>query len=282
VTEYRPAQDPTAEELDDAHRVWRSPRELGAGGSGLASLGQGTVAILAGFDLTTVVLLTTGSSGGGAVLQAAVACFGVSAATFALALAFIASAEDYAATPDERIMYYPEARESAKALEVQRGLQRQDENLLSTYYNKRVLPSVTLAVLGTLAGLTLVMLGRGWRLGPAIAAIAAIAVAIVYLIDWVKGGNWWLFPRAVLPVWTKGQLATKYPDQLTTSQERKRSKDEMLHLPESKASMSEAGRRAMLGLRTDGDLARPNGSQNDGTRPQGNRPWLHRVLRCRR
>lgn len=268
MTEHRPAQDPTAEELDDAHRVWRSPRELGAGGSGLASLGQGTVAILAGFDLTTVVLLTT--SGGGAVRQAAVACFGVSAATFALALAFIVSAADYAATPDERIMYYPEARESAKALEVQRGLQRQDENLLSTYYNKRVLPSVTLAVLGTLAGLTLVMLGGGWRIGPAIAAIAAIAVAIVYLIDWVKGGNWWLFPRAVIPAWTKEQLAAKYPDQLTSSQERKRRKDEMLHLPEPKASMSEAGRRAMLGLRTDGDVGRPIGSQNDGTRPQGN------------
>jgi hypothetical protein len=188
-----------AEPADEyAAPVWSSPRELGSGGAGLASLGQGPVAILAGFDLTTVVLLTT-SGGTGALRQAAIACFGVSAALFTLAMAFITSAEDYSATPDDRIMYRPEARVSAAALETERGDQWQDENLLSIYYNYRVTPAVTFAVIGTLAGLILVLLGHDHLLGPDIAAGATALVALGYLADWLKrGGNWWLFPRPVL------------------------------------------------------------------------------------
>lgn len=179
--------------------VWISARELGGGGAGLASLGQGPVAILAGFDLTTVVLLIT-SGAGGDLRQAAIACFGAAAALFALAMAFITTAEDYSATPGDRLMYNPEAKVSPEALEVQRGLQWQDENLLAIYFNTRVLPSVTLAVLGTLAGLILVLLSRGWSPGPVIAAAAAALVGLAYLTDWVKqGGNWWLFPRPVFP-----------------------------------------------------------------------------------
>jgi hypothetical protein len=236
----------TPAEVDNAHQVWRSSRELGTGGRGLASLGQGTVALLAGFDLTTVVLLTT-SQGAGAAQQAAIACFGVSAALFILALAFITSAEDYAATPEDRLIYYPEARVSEQALETQRGLQRQDDNLLATYFNKRILPSVTLAVLGTLAGLALVLLKKGWSPGLDVAAIAVVVVALIYLVDWRKGSNWWLFPRPVLPGWTRRELAAKYSGHLSAKQEKRRFHDEMLHLPVPKAPMSDAGRRAMLG-----------------------------------
>ena len=190
--------NPGLADAEDAQRVWRSSRELGSGGSALASLGQGTVAILGGFDLTTAVLLTT-SNRNGAEYQAALACFAISAAMFALALAFIASAEDYAATPDERRMYYSEAQVSPDALEIQRGLQWQDHILLSIYYNKRVLPTVTLAVLGTLAGLALVILARGLSSGSIVAAAAVVAVAVVYAFDWIKRSNWWLFPRPILP-----------------------------------------------------------------------------------
>jgi hypothetical protein len=178
--------------------VWSRPRELGSGGAGLASLGQGPVAILAGFDLTTVVLLST-SGGGGALHQAAIACFGASAALFILAMTFITTAEDFTATPDDRMMYAPEARVSAGALEAERGDQWQDENLLSIYYNYRVAPTVTFAVMGTLAGLVLVLLGHDRRIGPDVAAGAATLVGLIYLTDWLKrGGTWWLFPRPVL------------------------------------------------------------------------------------
>jgi hypothetical protein len=178
--------------------VWSSPRELGSGGAGLASLGQGPVAILAGFDLTTVVLLTT-SGGSGALHQAAIACFGAAAALFILAMAFITTAEDFSATPDDRMMYAPEARVSLESLEAERGDQWQDENLLSIYYNYRVTPAVTFAVVGTLAGLVLVLLGHDHRIGPDVAAGATTLVALIYLTDWLKRGrSWWLFPRPVL------------------------------------------------------------------------------------
>lgn len=178
--------------------VWKSSRELGSGGPGLASIGQGPVAILAGFDLATVVLLTTGNSRDG-VLQAALACFGVSAALFILAMAFITAAEDYSATPGDRMMYYPEAQVSADKLEEQRRLQRQDEAILSLYFNYRVIPTVTLAVLGTLAGLALVAVAKGWSPGPDVAVGGASVVGLIYIADVLRGGrNWWLFPRPIL------------------------------------------------------------------------------------
>jgi hypothetical protein len=200
--------------------VWSAPRELGSGGAGLASLGQGPVAILAGFDLTTVILLTT-SGGTDALRQAAIACFGVAAALFILAMTFITTAEDYSATPDDRMMYKPEARISASELELQRGDQWQDGNLLSIYYNYRVGPSVTLAVIGTLAGLVLVLLGHDHLIGPDIAAGATTLVALAYLADWLKrGGNWWLFPRPVLT--PAGQRVRQGPFRALTARRRLR------------------------------------------------------------
>jgi hypothetical protein len=227
---------------EPGHQVWNSARELGSGGQGLASLGQGPVAILAGFDLATVVLLTT-SSASGALLQAAIACFGVSAALFTLAMAFITTAEDYSATPDDRMMYFPEARVSRDVLEAQRGRQWQDENLLGHYFNTRVLPSVTFAVLGTLAGLILVLLSRGWKPGPVIAAFAALAVALVYFTDWLKQGHgWWLFPRPVSPpVPTAAAMAQAPPARRIRRHQRYR----ITHVSEANP-MSAAGRAAML------------------------------------
>jgi hypothetical protein len=193
LTEGGPVQDSPGRR--EPGPVWESSRQLGSGGAGLASLGQGPVAILAGFDLTTVVLLTTGT-GHGAVLQAAIACFGLSAALFILAMAFITTAEDYSASPDVRTTYHPESRFDAQVLAEQRHQQYQDENLLSIYFNYRVTPTVTLAVLGTLSGLVLVVVDRGWSPGPDIVAGGAIVVGLIYIVDMIKNGrNWWLFPR---------------------------------------------------------------------------------------
>jgi hypothetical protein len=231
--------------------VWTSARELGSGGPGLASIGQGPVAILAGFDLTTVVLLATGSDHGVDV-QAAIACFGLAAALFILAMAFITAAEDYSATPGERMMYNPEAQVSAKALDEQRRLQSQDENLLSIYYNFRVIPSVTLAVLGTLAGLALVAVDKGWYPGTDIAAAAAVVVGLIYIVDVLQGGrDWWLFPRPVFQVkGKKGQspiiaVTTRVWPAWKARRERRASIVETanLHVPR----MNKDGLRAMLG-----------------------------------
>lgn len=260
-----PAPDDPARR--DAQQVWRSPRELGSGGGGLASLGQGTVAILGGFDLTTVVLLAT-DSGNGALRQGAIACLGVGAAAFALALAFIASAEDYSATPDDRLMYHPEARVSAAELDAQRGLQRQDDNLLSVYYNRRVLPAVTIAVILTLAGLALTLLGRGWQPGPLVAAGGAVLVALIYLADALLGGNWWLFPRPVLPALNREQLARNYPGRLSRRQRRHKRRDEIVRLAQPRAAMGEDGRAAMLSA--------PAPASAQARAPRG---WLARHLR---
>jgi tetratricopeptide (TPR) repeat protein len=234
----------------DAQQVWRSGRELGAGGAGLASLGQSTVAILAGFDLTTVVLLSA-SHQDGAIHQAATACLGVAAAVFVLALAFIASAEDYSATPDERLMYHPEARVCEEELDTQRGLQRQDYNILAIYYNHRVLPSVTCAVLLTLAGLALAVMQGGLSPGSAVAVTAAAAVVVIYLADFLigrRGGNWWLFPRAILPAWSPDRFNQAYPDtgRLGSRQRRRRFRSEIVRLPLPRDAMSPLGRAAML------------------------------------
>jgi hypothetical protein len=257
-----PGQDDAARR--NAQQVWRSGREIGAGGAGLASLGQGTVAILAGFDLTTVVLLSA-THQSGAVHQAATACLGVAAAVFVLALAFIASAEDYAATPDERLMYHPEARVSEKELDVQRGLQRQDNNILSIYYNYRVLPSVTGAVLLTLAGLALAVLQGGLSPGPAVAVVAAAIVIVIYLADFLIGrrrGNWWLFPRAILPAWSRDKFNKTYPDtgHLSGRQRRRRFRREIVRVPSPIETMSPDGRAAILSAR---------GSDVSRTQPPG-------------
>jgi hypothetical protein len=242
----------------NARQVWRSGRELGAGGAGLASLGQGTVAILAGFDLTTVILLSTSHSSRPAH-QAAIACLGVGAAAFVLALAFIASAEDYSATPDDRLMYFPEARVSEAELDIQRGLQRQDGNILAIYYNYRVLPSVTCAVMLTLAGLALAVLQAGWSPGPAVAAAAAAVVGVIYLADFFiarRRGNWRLFPRAVLPAWSREQFSEKYPNPdlglLSRRQQRRMFREQIVHLPVPIDTMSAHGRAAMLPARGSG------------------------------
>ncbi len=237
--------------------VWWSSRQLGSNGAGLASLGQGTVAIMAGFDLTTVVLLTVGNSRGG-VVQAAIACFGLSAALFILAMAFITAAEDYSATPDDRLMYYPEAKVSADDLEDQRVMQYQDTDIMAIYFNYRITPTVVFAVLGTLAGLVLTLVAKGWSPGPAVAAGAAIAVGLVYVADTLKGGrNWWLFPRPVLgqaggetdrpaPAARRG-LERLIPGPVFNGwQQSKQVRDGIVRWP-SAPPMSPVGRQAMLG-----------------------------------
>jgi hypothetical protein len=236
--------------------VWESSRQLGSGGAGLASLGQGPVAILAGFDLTTVVLLTTGN-GHGAVLQAAIACFGLSAALFVLAMAFITTAEDYSATPDVRMTYSPEAGVSAGVLAEQRYEQYQDENLLSIYFNYRVTPTVTLAVLGTLAGLVLVAVGRGWSAGPDIVAGGASVVGLIYIIDAFKNGrNWWLFPRPVFGE-PRAKISTRIARAAKTAwsawRDRKVNRAAIVDIDRLKLlvpPMTEAGLQAMLGSTT--------------------------------
>jgi hypothetical protein len=233
---------------ENEHRVWHAARELGSGGPGLASLGQGTVATLAGFDLASVVLLSIGHTSGWAQ-QAAVACLGIAAAMLVLALAFIANAEEYSATPDERLIYYPEARISEKELNTQRGLQRQDAFLFSVYCNERVLRTVNLGVLFTLTGLALAVFTIGTTPGPMIAAAAAIFVGVIYLVDWwKKGSNWWLFPRPLLPAWTKEQWDAAHPDQvgLTRKQQKKLQRDEWLHCARPSGQMTPEGRAAML------------------------------------
>lgn len=259
--------------------VWKSSRELGSGGPGLASIGQGPVAILAGFDLATVVLLTTGNGRGG-VLQAALACFGVSAALFILAMAFITAAEDYSATPGDRMMYYPEAKVSAEKLEEQRRLQRQDEAILSLYFNYRVVPTVTLAVLGTLAGLALVAVAKGWSPGPDVAMGGASVVGLIYIADVLGAGrNWWLFPRPLLgsqkrpllgaqgrPILVAERRETRFwpvrmAARIRSAQEARRERRFRIvdiyyvHVP----PMTRDGHRAMFGA---GASARPDGSKD--------------------
>jgi hypothetical protein len=229
--------------------VWVSSRQLGSGGPGLASLGQGPVAILAGFDLTTAILLTT-STGHGGIVQAAIACFGLSAALFILAMAFITAAEDYSASPDVRMTYNPEARVSARELDEQRGMQRQDEDILSIYFNYRIIPCVTLAVLGTLTGLVLALGYKGWFAGVDVAVVGVALVGVIYLIDWLKNGNnWWLFPRPVFE--SAGHAPTPWPLRVMRNvrsawAERKPRRASIVLSTET-WPMTTAGREAMLG-----------------------------------
>jgi hypothetical protein len=151
--------------------------------------------LLGGFDLASVALILSGGHPGG-ITQAAVASFGSAAAIFVLALAFITSAEDYSATPSDRLMYNPEANISADELENQRRYQAQDLYVLALIYNRRVLPTVTAGVILTLIGLVLLLLSKGLGWWLVATAVVVGSVALILLLDWRIDGRWWLFPRA--------------------------------------------------------------------------------------
>lgn len=219
--------------------MWASPRELGSGGPALASLGSSTVAILAGFCLTSAV--STGRNSG-SPSQIAAGAFGLGAIAFVLSLAFIATAEDYAATPDLRLAYNPEARVSEKELTDQRALQRQDQIILAMY-SKRVNAAVIAGITGTLIGLSLAMLADRLSAVSVIVAVVAGMVLLALVGDYIWTVNWWLFPRPVRAEMEAGPAGSRRQRRT----ERRDFQNDLLHQPAARGPLGQAGLTAMFG-----------------------------------
>jgi selenoprotein W-related protein len=219
--------------------------------------------ILAGFALTAAVTLHLDSHKG-PIKEAAIASFGLSAVVLVLALAFIATAEDYAVNPDDRLKFHPEARVSAEALDEERKWQRQDEFLVSLY-SIRVGLCVLAGIATSLAGLSLVLFIGHWTVGSIIVAAAAGLVVVIHVYDHKRAGNWWLFPRPVLPVEDETTVRADFEQrfgkmdglsQRRQSRRRKRLERELrLRAPTSKGPLDEVGVIAMVGRPHDQNAA---------------------------
>jgi hypothetical protein len=170
--------------------VWRRPRELGSVQS-ITAVGGTPISVLAGFSLTSAIMVA--AAGGGVWRDVAVALFAVAAGAFILALELIVEAVNYAATPDMRLTYHPEAAVDEDALAFERDQQRQDEWLLDIY-NRRI-------SLGTTAGIAASLLGLGAALLTArvswgVLAGVAVVVPLAALAVLNQGRRAaWLFPN---------------------------------------------------------------------------------------
>jgi hypothetical protein len=170
--------------------VWDSPRELGSVQS-ITAVGGTPISVLAGFSLTSAIMAATAS--GSLWRDVAVALFAVAAAAFILALSLIVEAISYAASPDIRLTYRPEAKVSEEALQQERGLQREDEWLLDIY-NQRITWSTTAGVVGSLGGLAAALLTAHVTWGVAVGVLVLLLVIAVVVLNQL-GRAGWLFPR---------------------------------------------------------------------------------------
>jgi hypothetical protein len=170
--------------------VWDSPRELGSVQS-ITAVGGTPISVLAGFSLTSAIMAATAA--GSVWRDIAVALFAAAAGAFILALSLIVEAISYAASPDIRLNYRPEARVSEDALQEERGLQREDEWLLDIY-NRRIGWSTTAGVVGSLGGLAAALLTAHITWGVAVGVVVVLLVAAVVVLNQV-GKAGWLFPR---------------------------------------------------------------------------------------
>ncbi len=170
--------------------VWDSPRELGSVQS-ITAVGGTPISVLAGFSLTSAIMAATAT--GSVWRDIAVALFAIAEGAFILALSLIVEAISYAASPDIRLTYRPEARVSEDALQEERGLQREDEWLLDIY-NRRIGWSTTAGVVGSLGGLAAALLSAHITWGVAVGVVVVLLVASVVVLNQV-GKAGWLFPR---------------------------------------------------------------------------------------
>jgi MFS family permease len=171
---------------DQVSSVWDSPRELGSVQS-ITAVGGTPISVLAGFSLTSAIMVS--GAAGGVWRDVAVVLFAVAAAAFILAL----EAVSYAASPDIRLAYRPEARISEEVLQEERRLQYEDEWLLDIY-NQRIVWSTTVGVAGSLGGLGAALLTARVTWGVVIGVVVLVLVTGVVLLNQLnRAGR--LFPR---------------------------------------------------------------------------------------
>jgi MFS family permease len=173
-------------------RVWDSPRELGSVQS-ITAVGGTPISVLAGFSLTSAIMVA--AARGSVWRDLAVVLFALGAGAFILALGFIVEAVNYAASPDLRLAYNPEARLSERALWLQRKRQREDEWLLDIY-NRHIARTTTTGVVSSLLGLGAALLTARVSWGVVTGVVVVTLVAVVTLLNhWGLVGR--LFPRPV-------------------------------------------------------------------------------------
>jgi MFS family permease len=171
-------------------RVWDSPRELGSVQS-ITAVGGTPISVLAGFSLTSAIMIA--SARGGVWRDVAVIFFAIAASAFILALSLIVDAINYAASPDIRLAYTPEAKVCEEVLQQQRKFQREDEWLLDIY-NRHIVRSTTAGVVSSLLGLGAALLTArvSWGIIAGVVVLAVVTV-VVALNFFNKAGR--LFPR---------------------------------------------------------------------------------------
>ncbi|MEU1001373.1 hypothetical protein [Streptomyces tibetensis] len=172
------------------HGIWSWPRELNSGRA-LSSVGGTPIAILGGFSLTNAISAAR-EVDGGLWRELSIIFFGVAVTFFIAALLFIIIATAYASSPSERLDWAPEARQDKQKLETLRKFQYQDEWLLDNYSFRIELATIA-GIVGTLAGLTCLLIAAYDNWSTRIIAIVMAATVIFVTMAYFRWPQW-LFP----------------------------------------------------------------------------------------
>ena len=175
---------------DQTNRVWDAPRELGSVQS-ITAVGGTPISVLAGFSLTSAITLA--SARGGVWRDVAVSLFAIAAGSFILALTLIVEAISYAASPDVRLAFTPEAKVSEDVLQQERRMQREDEWLLDIY-NKRIMRSTVAGVVSAVLGLGAALLRARVSWGVLVGVVVLAPIAVLIVLNHF-GKAEWLYPR---------------------------------------------------------------------------------------
>jgi branched-subunit amino acid ABC-type transport system permease component len=170
--------------------VWRYSRQKGAGPA-IGFIGSGPVALLAGFDLVAVLSVSQRPIAN-QWNQVALLLLTLGVATLIVTILFVVSAQMYWASPDQRLVWKPEATVNPDELKNVRRQQFVDYHLLLKY-NTRVSIGLTLGLSATVAGLAASLLAEKLNLFSYMAA-ALLGVTLIIVILWATEKFTLLFP----------------------------------------------------------------------------------------
>ena len=180
--------------------VWKRPANVGRAEE-VKGFGGVVSPLVAGFSLAAIAQVVSSNTPPPRADWAIVA-FTVTAAALLLAVQFSFLFVRHSATPEERLIWHPEARVHRATLERERIKQAKDHQIAQTYYARATI-CFNVGIVGFFAGLVMLVVPDGWDA----AGIAAVAVAggagAIELLAMLRGGGLrlrradWRSPRAV-------------------------------------------------------------------------------------